>query len=1078
VQVLVHPDPFVLERELVDRVAAAQEEDRRCPVLVLVPTVRLAGHVQRRLARARGALLGVEVLHYQALVHRLLEIGAAESPVRLLPPRLLLARLETVLAAQPRNEISRFADRRPGALGSLMGTLRDLRKAGIDPETAARVLEDPRDGPLLEIYRGYHADLKSLEPDRWVDEAGLVVHALPHAPRFARRFHAILQHGAYELIGVHLDLLRAMANAAPVTVLLPVEPEAPATAYAERFARRHLLEKGQALHRITGHEGGLLGARLSRLYREDAPGDPLDRPEAVRFRHAQGEAAEVTAAVRYALEAVCQGTPPDEIALVARSLAPYAPTLDEALDENLEDVEEGQAAPPWTSSLGTPLRREPVVRDLLGLLRTVADDFPRAPTAALLASPRIRWEALLPDEEPPRGDRAESWSRRAGILGGLAEWTEELTAWAARPSPARDDLTEEERAERERRAAARAEEASRLARALEALHRRVDPETRRGWREHADLVEKLIRDILPAEDAEEPSPAVAALLALCGEMRQLGDLFPDPSAISFTRMVDWLERAVAEVELYPRWRDRGGFRVLDAMQARGLTHERVFLLGFHGGLFPRVPVEDPFLGDESRRRLREATGRPLPVKSEGEDEEHLLLALMLGSAKRGVDLSWQRADAAGRTRSPSLALREVARVVLGRPDLRTVLDRARTLPAHPAAWLDALAREPGLLAPREEALLATLRSADLDAAAEDLAERYPHLEHGLTLLRATESFAHGRGHHDGRVGRKAVPARAWAVSALERLGHCPLQFFFRHVLRVYELQEEARAETIAPWDLGERVHLLLESLYGTLREEGLFAPGKGEAIRKRAHLLLAERWDGALGSLVERLERRLPSLWRLERERWRAALDHFLEEDLARLAGEGASLAALEETRCARLDLGQDKSVEVTGRFDRRLETPEGLLVGDYKTSGRLARRGDVTRMLRASTLQVPLYRMLAGEGARVELLGVGPEYGSNGGDGEPGRILFAGFDGAERDEGFRETMRVVLALLQAGRFPLRSDRHCHWCVYRPACRHNHPPTLHRDQTRDDAADYRDLQRKTKTRMATLDLVRAGEGTS
>ena len=39
----------------------------------------------------------------------------------------------------------------------------------------------------------------------------------------------------------------------------------------------------------------------------------------------------------------------------------------------------------------------------------------------------------------------------------------------------------------------------------------------------------------------------------------------------------------------------------------------------------------------------------------------LLLALLLGAARERIDISWQRADESGRSRTPSLALREVAR---------------------------------------------------------------------------------------------------------------------------------------------------------------------------------------------------------------------------------------------------------------------------------------------------------------------------------------------------------------------------------------------------------------------------------
>ena len=63
--VVAHPDPVRLERELLARVDA---EHPRGPgrTLVVVPTRRLAEHVQCRLASVRPAWIGLEVLQQLA----------------------------------------------------------------------------------------------------------------------------------------------------------------------------------------------------------------------------------------------------------------------------------------------------------------------------------------------------------------------------------------------------------------------------------------------------------------------------------------------------------------------------------------------------------------------------------------------------------------------------------------------------------------------------------------------------------------------------------------------------------------------------------------------------------------------------------------------------------------------------------------------------------------------------------------------------------------------------------------------------------------------------------------------------
>ncbi|MDX1388032.1 MAG: hypothetical protein R3344_02525, partial [Acidobacteriota bacterium] len=321
-EVLAHPDPFVLENALLERISAAQSGDPFAPVLVVVPSTRLAEHVERRIAERHGARLNVSVLHYHALISRILA-AEATRPYRTLSRRLREAMLEAVLEAHPEEPWSRFARQRPGALDGLMEAVKDLREAGL---TAAQVGETLREGEressLARIYSAYVETL-----DRVLEEHGLADNTLrareaaAGAERFASGFRAVIHHGAYELIGRNLELLRALDRGTTVTFLLPAEPGAPASRYAERFARRFLLEPDGELGRVANAEGGLIGSRLVALYDEAAEPEPVD-PARVAFRNAQGDRAEIAIATRRALGALDDDTPPWESAIVARSLSP------------------------------------------------------------------------------------------------------------------------------------------------------------------------------------------------------------------------------------------------------------------------------------------------------------------------------------------------------------------------------------------------------------------------------------------------------------------------------------------------------------------------------------------------------------------------------------------------------------------------------------------------------------------------------------------------------------------------------------------------------------------------------------
>jgi hypothetical protein len=237
-------------------------------------------------------------------------------------------------------------------------------------------------------------------------------------------------------------------------------------------------------------------------------------------------------------------------------------------------------------------------------------------------------------------------------------------------------------------------------------------------------------------------------------------------------------------------------------------------------------------------------------------------------------------------------------------------------------------------------------------------------------------------------------------------------------------------------------------------------------------------WDGTLGEAGIRSARRLPLLWERNGEAWLNALRAFLAEDLNRISGERLPPAALEETVEGEIDLGDGVVVRLIGRFDRRLEGAGGRLIGDYKSSGRLDYRGDQSEMLKGHALQVPLYHLLSGEQAGVELLGVGPGYEYGGGDAVKAgrRVVFDGFDEPVMREGFLETVRVLVELAHRGRFPLqRESGGCDYCAYRQACRRTHHPTLERERNALETRDYYALRRKNKTRKPTLEAVRKAE---
>jgi RecB family exonuclease/inactivated superfamily I helicase len=1121
-RVLFHPDPLRLEEELVAHLREMKTASPWASALVLAPSQRQVLRLRERLPRELGALLGVEILNYQALAYRLLE--ASGEPVPELLSRAVLERLlERVLAAHPDLALALYATERPGVVSELVARVEELREAGIapgDPEAGIAPGDPGATAPdasareLAVVFAGMEDALASLELEGWTDRAGLA----RRAAACARPTHdAVFAYGAYEIVGMHLDLLSAIRPARGLTFLVPGDLEAPAWSYAREFARRHLGDRLEAIpDRGEGARSFVAAARG--LYDPDRESRALPE-DAIRLVHTQGPEAELNVAARRALALLRDGTPATEIAIVARSLEPYL-----ALAETVF----ARHGIPVDASGSLPLARHPETRTLLLLLRALRDDFDRRAVVELARSPYLREPTWAKERaglwRPYSWDR---WSRAYGIQGGLEAWRTELPRLLREqsvPRWAREDASETTAflARREAEAAS-AEVLGRLVDSWEAFRTRWASCARAG--EHAELLRDLARTWIRGwEDPENDAPGHAPLLRTWDEMLlQLDALertcrLPVPgggggaAASTLTRddALDFAMSALGEAKV-PGSR-AGAVSFLDAMQARGLVFGHVFLIGFNDRMFPRAARENPLLPDDLRAALRQRTRRPLAVRGEGRLEERLLFAQIVASATTRLTVIWERADAEGKALSVSMALRELARILPGRPSMRSLLEgegvfapeRVPTEPTMSAQWL---AERTGLLLREEAALLAGRRSPRGSAGVRTFLETLdPGLARsvapGLDLVEAID-FGDGDSlTYDGGLAGDFRWDRPYSASSLEQLGRCPLTFFFQRILRVRPLEEEAEEARLETREVGELVHLALERVYGDLHRQGLLDGGvSAEALVAAGRRALDLHWVTALAPIEHRLAARYPLLYRETRNLWRAEFDAFLAKDLDRLAREGHRLESLEKTWTGKIRLDREgagpaadmespagpaentdspATLFVEGVPDRVTRNASGRrLISDYKTSGKIEEYVNLTHGLKGTRLQIPLYLLLAreqetGGNADAEILALGPAFLPNRG--------FAREDPPRLDAeklgthaaGLRDTLRVLASLPERGRFPFRVAGHCSWCGFHLACRRRHFESRVRVEGHPDHGDYFRLGKKNLSRALVAEI-RDGE---
>lgn len=1086
-------DLTALEAHVLETVASRPNGGLQEALLVLVPTRRLADHLKRRIAEALGATLEVHILTHRGLALRALEYALVPPP-RVLPPPVPLALVEALVASECPEESDSLC-RHAGARRHLLSAFRELREAGID---GSMVAGERTAGPVGRLYPRFEAALGELGALGLTDEAGLIRLATPLVPGFLRGkgIRRVLHHGAYELVGVHIDLLVACTSVVAVEVLLPGEIRGAAFSVVRRTvdALRRTLQRQRArlpspaqvqvAHLPSSEPRRRWIERLHALYEPEVTWEDAVVEPALEIWHAQGAEAELRLAVLRALALhERSGVPLDEIAIVARSLQPYSPLLTAVFAE---------LKLPFTTSATLSLHRVPGLRDVLCLLRVLSRDFERQPVMDLLRSEWLRCPGLAP--EPADVNRWDRWSRHGRIVQGLDAWRE-LPAILDRLETESDPLADPEPG-----SSGRSDRMESLARLMAALD--VLDTARSAWRSLTDLDdhESWLLDLVtrffpvaaqapPAENLREHLRSAFDGLRLMRHAREsLGPARAgpvDPCALEADLRVLVDSRKVP----CPGAGERG-IRVLDLMQARGLVHRAVIWIGFHHGLFPRLPGGATGLRDSTRQRLVELAERPLYPEMDGGMEERLLLAMTLGSVRERLVLVFQRADEDGRKQARSSALREIARVFSGEPDAcRLVLESGgnpfapRRVPAHPAGRARALLVAPSLgLAPPRDALVACVVRARNGALAArrflgEFATVDSATDRALACVERLESFDASEPLHDGMTGVGLTADWRFSPSSLERLGRCPLQFFLRDVLGVGELDQEAVAHRVESNVLGEAVHGALARLYGGLVDDGVFPVSTGslEDVTSTALDRLEDLWRHELEAIAGPSLRRLRGLYDILASGWLGSLRDFVRHDLARLAELRARPIALEQWLREDLRVTTGAVLPLGGRLDRVLGCEAGeafVQVDDFKTGRSLVQKLRPAEQLRGHEIQLPLYRELVeasalGQGlaVRASLLPVGPEA-------EVGEQRLT--DRAGVRSGTLETIGVLLDLARRGRFPAHASRWCSYCGYRATCRRDHEPTRHRFQIGPELADFRDCKLKSSRRgLSTLAGVRA-----
>ena len=905
---------------------------------LIAPSLRVGFQWLDQVARSGQPVLNVRV---KTLGHMALELASPEMSrqrvayLRGARAQVLVGRIFGRLGETGKSGYLAALKPGPGLIQNILGALRDLRLAGLTAsdlvETAFEVAEKGREIRSLLI-----------EYEKELGASGLLDYA--------------------EVLRIGADRLRKDPDGAPegAYVLLPEDARSNLRALEQRLwesfpdAKRVVLDvdrPGQppAGDRLT--DAALLGWVLTPA---EAPLPAKDNTVSI-FR-AVGEVNEVREVLRRCVE---QKIPFDEVEILHTDSATYVPLVYE-LAWRL--APEGTDSVPVSFAEGIPPGYSRPARALRAWLAWIREDFPQAILVRMIQDGLLKVEGARPWEDAEgQGDTGSaSFTRLGAILrtvpigGGRDRYLEvldrEISALEAPVVRKSSGLPEEDVDPEEESGAGSRREMERLRERLGALK----------------LIRSLAGDLLACADSEGgPSQSQkkfleGALAFLERKVRRVGKLDEyahvqlvqeiweladclgkeEVQAFDVREWLAELTRSSHVLGLGPR----PGCLHLAPLSTGGHSgRKHAFILGLDDTRFPGAGLQDALLLDAERSRispdLPTATGR-LARTLEG-------FAGLLSRLRGSVTLSYCcRSLSDDRDMFPSPVLLSAYRIVSGNREgdqealLRWLPDPASFAPDRPGRSID----------PTEWWLWRMCAVESPENPEEILARHFPHLGRGFRAARARESDRFTE--YDGYVPQAGldldptVPqGPVLSASRLEKLGACPMEFFFQYVLGIEPLKENKIDPRVwlQPTERGRLLHEVFRQFMGRLN------PGKSLPEFSRDIGLIEEILEWEISQWKKQVPPPNREVFERESRELRTAARIFLMEEEAFCKqsrplcfeasvglppeGEGTILDSPEPVE-VRLPGG--KTIRARGRIDRVDAVPgsetKRFTVWDYKT--------------------------------------------------------------------------------------------------------------------------------------------------
>lgn len=640
--------------------------------------------------------------------------------------------------------------------------------------------------------------------------------------------------------------------------------------------------------------------------REDVPAQVLGVPD---------PATEAAVAVRFVAESIADGISPEGIAVVYSTASPYATVLARAFDD--ADIK-------WHGPSPGSLRQTMLARRVDALLE-LGEEYQAG--QGLPRPSLMKWLALRPNgasKDEPHPNAFRTLIREQSLYGDARQWRQALSALADKA----DELAELDEDELDRRMQAQlraGRHAQHLSDAVDELAGYLEQITSAAsWTQIAQVLAAAIERYSPAGSSSTSAADATAITFVNTMLTQslpLVDSLVDAESPDYLQPSAATLRSLIDRELSTASALHGsaavGVNVGPLASMRGLTFDRVIVVGAADGLVPSASRTGALLTDVTREILRKSPA-DAPTVIELEDAERIQL-MALAEPASSLVVTFPRGAI------PGTGVDQVARYfTTDDAEHRTrIASYEASLRFGPAPATDV------------DVILRKQLAGEADSHGDEHMVRVAHSW-------AAPSFDDTFGNVDPEAIDWDISAHALSASGIESFLRCPYHFFVQRILGFETDTYDDEVDQISSSDLGTLIHAALEQLVRQASDEG-WLPQAGQPWSEEARQRAVEIFEEAAESAETQGLTGWAPAWQEARSEVVEALPQFFDKD-DQLRSDPAMSPGLPEEPFgmhghppAEITLASGAVVKLKGMIDRLDISPDGTTarVIDYKSGKR-----------------------------------------------------------------------------------------------------------------------------------------------